>query len=1811
MTVSTYGGDIFDVLPGSIDPNGTAGLIEVTFYYDNSHKLTIRTYPNKNIIVPDVNHPGLGVSSAFESFSGAYVVFIGWVTGSTLFIDPSLRYYQDYYNGTYHGTVSADISTNSNVILPGDTVSCSQSTTYYPCYLRLRKFSPNTNGTTDGKFGLMMAEQDTTGNYSFRIRETGGTRRATDYTDAFQTTRNFFNGLVREGGNIEDYLTGKVKRFSFTRNGLSTTELLNYTIKSSWNGGITPTSWEQGGYGIRYAELSESGLAEGIHIIFIPMWGGLLVPNIIPTEFDGEDNIPSAMVLVYRNIPSSASQIQRLIIGVGATAETYPHDVYTHQTQYGPSFYLDAPPGTAVLLPNGGLSSNSGSFAAWRGEYAGSSIYKPLATFAVVGEVSTFWEAYYEAADYLIAFDYNAADVEGRGAGSQLAYITSQGGVMTLNGSISNPETTTQNGTKMYLLGWNWINPTPGSGYTSNVLFGPGFKMKALAQYMEMRAVWVNEAAFNAATLTFYFVDPSSKSDPKSLYATDGSYQMRLDTTRNIALPLYVHEDARYKIYKIASNNRMTENVYPQSGDLTDKYIQYDLSGGRINTVGRVLTDFIFQREIDYTINITYNGHGGAIKIGLNEYSTYVASPWGPAQLSNPLEIGSDTWSMERSRYDFQGWDFSEDSGSASFTNGEVKTGRQFVDGGHLTPVNGVYTVTLYAIWAPKTAGYSLIYDSNAEDKLRNIPNENYETSTSGEYIITLSNAIPTRVENSWIFMGWGSVPDMLWTENTSTATDVAVFSDYTEFTENDQYLNYYIETTGSGDIHIGSNYYTLVTTNNISGLTITPGTTIAYRPVRMYPANYQLSLYKALGLPVRWFVYGVWTRWKRWVKYMLNSDDPPGTSLEGANSSPIYSNLELASTFSVSSVIPIHPSMNFAGWSTIEHGGSNHEVEYTAGDLITAQPIRSMIYNGQELCLNDQDTWVSDLASITLYPVWIGQIAAVYFDAGEDAENAPAPIKKDNSISGQTNVIPIPSQIPTRKSHLFLRWVAYYGINQISFEYDSDEGTFTPSTITVPWGTSVTLRAEWQLQTNNVDDVAPQVNEYGIPISISDITLFRQIESGVMYSFALDEQTSGPSVNPIVWSTFETYLFDPVGPSPSSGTLSRQAIPWARVDILNGYAKEDPSLYRSIALFTTNGVAPPGDYVIRLIGSDPLNINTYKYVWVKVTPAQDDRRGEAICYLEKSTVNPDGSLRDPEQFYLPHITNITKTHRVETANTHILCKKAEDRYIIDLGTVERYNVTLTRTNNEALSNTQAVTTQETWANGRWLKELQAFLDIWQNLTANRSYPEGRQRTGGFRFVYQSPDTTLFPSIDKNVYIEGDINTRYDVDKLTLTIPMVVASMTAKDGSSNEAAADWAVYYSDVNKTNALITQPIRDSSPFITAKFPYIAGQDIPTAWIGVAADGTTSRFSAQAYYDQTQIKKYLKNAGGYFYPFIPQTIAFIAIVPDANGAPSVQYYDRVSEGPTISLSGNTVTVDMTEATTASPTIQVIAVGGGGGAGGYVDGMSETIKRDGLYRRTGSGANGGGGGAAHFDMDSFTPTSSIVTFTITSIGRGGHGGSFRSGSDGGKGRPGTETKLTWSGKLTGPLTAAGGAGGTGGSSNKVEINTDYDIVNNVVNSYFDLMVGGQHVFSNLSFNKGLGGGAQGENCGGDGNSTDLTIESFGMERFEDWPLCGSGLPNNVDAPLRGGIGTRNGAGGGVVSDLDHKSFTCNGTSHVFTSKGGDGGIYAPDVNESTAAKLRNPKDIHGVYGGGGGSAALHDGGNGGDGLIIIRCTEG
>lgn len=351
----------------------------------------------------------------------------------------------------------------------------------------------------------------------------------------------------------------------------------------------------------------------------------------------------------------------------------------------------------------------------------------------------------------------------------------------------------------------------------------------------------------------------------------------------------------------------------------------------------------------------------------------------------------------------------------------------------------------------------------------------------------------------------------------------------------------------------------------------------------------------------------------------------------------------------------------------------------------------------------------------------------------------------------------------------------------------------------------------------------------------------------------------------------------------------------------------------------------------------------------------------------------------ESDSFTFPIVKSITEDINVNLSEYGTIVYGFRNNFCMDMGTSQKFTLQIERVNPKDYDDGSR--DKSRWSNGKWFREFEAMLDFWQNFGGYAGNDE--TRSGGFVFRYEPADTALYPLVTKNVFVNGSISLQYNVQKISLSLPLQVAT----NGDSVNVGMI----------TLTLHPNGLDDEAPVATVQYPRntsMLAPEAPSSWNqymeSVMLDGwsdsptaTTASYLAGNWYTWT--------TGMDLYAIWRTPLMF-------------EWWD--------STESHTV-----EIPSGASRAQFICVGGGGGAGGG-EGRETSVLWD-----EGEVCPGGAGGSGYVTV--YTADVSPGDVIRFAVGAGGTGGGRRiDGADGG---------TTYVYRNENPITSATARGGAGG----------------------------------------------------------------------------------------------------------------------------------------------------------------------------------
>jgi hypothetical protein len=681
----------------------------------------------------------------------------------------------------------------------------------------------------------------------------------------------------------------------------------------------------------------------------------------------------------------------------------------------------------------------------------------------------------------------------------------------------------------------------------------------------------------------------------------------------------------------------------------------------------------------------------------------------------------------------FIGWGIGENAEAVQIDAGESTFTLSLNTQGAIRNGNTI-TITLRAIWADSSPTFRLLFKYPQCNDLTSTPisvleSGALESGTSYTFVIPVT--VPKR-QSLWRFLGW------MRTADTFTGSDLLNPGDE-------------VIVTRSG------------TSSDIKG---------------------ELTLY------AHWFRF----------KYDLSYDLRGGT-LDAIKGYTEYSTLSGVRSVMVPRETPYDPTRTFVGWKD-EDG-----VSVNAGSTIALSPAKMTenlssgaeeFYTSVSTELIDKNNWIisqnGNPEKKVLTAQYEGEKAVLSFNlrggsAPSDDETLYKDMIAERTGTASNHTFAIPSAIPVKKAYAFVTW----STSPTEKIASSTVSIYAPgANVVVPYGQYLELYAHWAYAP--AASWGPEISynlEKAIPIIVDTCA----VDNGVVSSVGVEKVISlePPEVVPNgVGATRDRFT---VASSPTySITLflrDRQSGQSMTVTPVNGtgwyfarkvYPMEEgqsPTLELHILRSSVANTMDEEnkiyltDYVMRVVteDSDGNQYNAYhSFIIAPAGKSDDPILTGPECTL--STYMTEGA--EESRIFIEGITGFSKNYDVSLMEFPILTRKVEDRYIIDMGTVESYSLSFTRANPQITDN--ASSDSRKWTNAQWITQFRGFLNFWQNLSYARVDGEYR-RTGGFRLTYIPPDISLFPIIEKNVFVKGNVDFDYTVGRVKGNLTLIAANM--------------------------------------------------------------------------------------------------------------------------------------------------------------------------------------------------------------------------------------------------------------------------------------------------------------------------------------------------------------------------------------------------------------------------------------------------
>lgn len=1058
-----------------------------------------------------------------------------------------------------------------------------------------------------------------------------------------------------------------------------------------------------------------------------------------------------------------------------------------------------APYHTAVLLPSPSAYPRAGNtLAAWKTNYLGADLYRPTGTFVNVGDY-TSWTAYYKTNNYLVVFDLNGGVLKENvtSGGESLAYSVATDKVLSLNST----DIYKRDGTDGYvLIGWQrTVN-----GVTDDALFPGNYPYYFYANhpssgeltYVVMKAVWMKGAEVSKyqskVVRRFPLYDASGSSSTQDV---DVGYEFSVYSSHAYFLPRTdqsSYAEVTYDGRKFAFSNWKIDNSTLNT-NIGNKYAASFTYTKSTDTVA-VYSAKLYRYHLTLK-NLVRDPNNSNDKVTIDspkdgieaEYYTFTNLP-------TPDRVGN---------YEFAGWS----EGSSSNITVLQNTYTMYADG-----KSADYYQTLTAQWVDTLPAYRLRFAYPKCTDLIDGPSSresgNEESGTS--YTFSIPTAVPER-QDDWIFLGW--------TEELTAYNGTQTLYHGTQ---------------------TGSNVKNTITLTRSSE-----------------------------GPKVSKTLYAQWFRYKYELRYDMNG------AIEEFSPVIEYSVLFGNRSVIITRDIPTSDVSVFDSWVGPADRENPDGRKYSSGDSIILSPSK-VVANPSDLtqsvpyseliCTSiDADVWThtpnnKNPTAVTLKVAWSATKAYLSFDLrggiGEDFSTLEAEKTSQTQVEAEFT---IPSAVPVRASYRFKGWST-----------STTGAVITGNTIRVRFGAPMKLYAIWSYAPAGSTPVAPAYDEAsGRPLTIGPITAAgfalgtvtsKRIAANVTlqkheatYNKAEDiwefPESSKGEFSVVTNSNFRTELYKRDIGTKSLAYLGQPVWYYVRREYRTDEVLLTLSITNAAEPNRFSSETPLEEYVLRVVflADDGSEYNAY-YSF-NIAPAQitdqDARLDPPVCSLTKVTLvkvkdEVTGAIDEKykeERIEIEGITRFSRSFDVSITEIPVLTRKVRDRYIMDLGNTETYTLSFTRANPMRIDDSS--TNSKDWSNGRWIVMFRQFLDFWQNLSyepVKNSHNE-YQRSGGFRFIYAPSDTTLFPIIDKNVFVKGAIDFDYMVGAVKGSLTLVVANMNIKTAVS---MPEMTKIHFCKDATSAAASQSsfsmsVFQNVPFVVPQFPTSFPEDC-VYWVNSA---------------------------------------------------------------------------------------------------------------------------------------------------------------------------------------------------------------------------------------------------------------------------------------------------------------------------------------------------------------------------------------
>jgi hypothetical protein len=548
--------------------------------------------------------------------------------------------------------------------------------------------------------------------------------------------------------------------------------------------------------------------------------------------------------------------------------------------------------------------------------------------------------------------------------------------------------------------------------------------------------------------------------------------------------------------------------------------------------------------------------------------------------------------------------------------------------------------------------------------------------------------------------------------------------------------------------------------------------------------------------------------------------------------------------------------------------------------------------------------------STTTLYCIWTTDTTYTTYSLSYSGMGTGMPAKQQAVSTASTYSFTVSSTIPFEKGYIFKGWSTTNGTYGVGKYHGGDVITLTSSSPTLilyaKWAISLAYTITFNALGGISSVASMTTNEDTGKLSNLPTATY----SGRNFlGWALTSSDTTPNVttntvfsaNTTVYAIYTevlfhkyTITFDPNGGQvyPKTGTttygdvLATLPVPSYAGFIFNGWYLGD-TLVTTATVYTANTT---------IVAHWTTNPNTTEQT-------------EGILTVRPSNRPAIYSFR------LDNITSIEETDSANLVEISTVIYGSEDNFVMDMGNSRKFDLDIVRNNPKIINNSSA--DDRDWDNATWFARLRAALDSWQNFFKD---PETGASTGGFRFKLIPPTqyAELYPNHEENVFLAGSLSPRYSGQKLTLSLPLQVARMTAASASVTMVSFTFrlaAADSSDGQDHTEVIQYPLGSTIalPAYPSDWDALTSGKMFVYWM----NGTTAYSPSQSYAvvtDQTFVSTWVTPTAG--------------IIFASSSASAIKFGDN-SAG-LYNLDGTTITFPNTVGTL----ISFLAVGAGGSGG-------------------------------------------------------------------------------------------------------------------------------------------------------------------------------------------------------------------------------------------------------------------------------------